>query len=178
VNAAPAVPGIAQGIAAAGPFQMLFVQLLAFVILAWILWKFVKPALGKILDDRSRSIEETFRKIEQETAEAARRTAELKESLARIEEEARKRMDASEAEARRARDQVFAESREGVQAAMDKARREIQIEHEKAIMELREQAARLTLGATERLVESAMNDALHERLVENTLARLDAMKKP
>ncbi len=60
----------------------------------------------------------------------------------------------------------------------DRARREAAIERDKAILELREEAARLTLAAADHLVRAAMNDALHEGLVERYLGRLDGVKKP
>ena len=178
MNIPASVPGPVAALAAGGALQMFVVQVLAFGLLAWILWKFVRPLLGKILDQRSRSIEETFQKMERDTAEAARQTADLKEKLSRIDEEARRRTDAALEEARRSREQLLAESRAQVQAAIDKARMEIQFEREKAILELREQASDLTLRAAGQLIDSAMTDALHDGLVEKTLTRLEAMKKP
>ena len=48
--------------AAAGPGQTFIVQVLGFVVLAFVLIKLVFPALGKILAGRTQGIEETFKK--------------------------------------------------------------------------------------------------------------------
>lgn len=165
-------------VAAAGPLQMFVVQLLAFAGLLAILWLFVRPVLARLLSERSRSFEETFRKAEEESARVSRELAETRERLARVEEEARRRLERVLEEARQARDRVLAEARDQVQAALERARREAAIERDKAILELREEAARLTLAAADHLVRSSMNDALHAGLVERYLSRLDGMKKP
>lgn len=165
-------------IGAAGALQMFVAQLLAFLLLAVILWKFVRPAFRNLLEARSRSIEESFRKLEAETAAAARRAGELEGKLARFEEEARAILERHRDEARRAGEELLRESRAQAAAAAEKARLEIRLERDKAVVELRSRVADLALRAAERLVDSEMNEALHERLVENMLRRLDAMGKP
>lgn len=165
-------------VAAAGPLQVFIVQLLAFAGLLFVLWRFVRPALARLLGERTRSFEEAFRKAEEENARVTRELAEARDRLDRVEEEARRRLDQVLEEARQTRDRVLAEAREQVQAALDKARREAAIERDKAVLELREEAARLTLAAAEHLVRSVMNDSLQESLVERYLARLEEIKKP
>ena len=52
-----------------------------------------------------------------------------------------------------------------------------QIERDKAVLELREEATSLTLRAAEHLVQSTMNDPIHEKIVDKYLAQLDTVKK-
>jgi F-type H+-transporting ATPase subunit b len=162
--------------AAGGPLAMLISQILAFAVLAVVIGKLVLPALRKILGGRTQGIEETFRKIEQDTAETARLLGEFRQKLADVEAEARRRLERSLADAQKTRDQVLADSAAQVQAAAEKARREVQIERDKAVLELREAATDLTLQAADHVVRAAMNDAVQGRLVESYLARLDSVK--
>lgn len=164
-------------LAAAGPGQTFVVQCLGFAVLAFVLVKLVFPQLGKILGGRTRGIEETFQKIDQDTQDTAKRMAEIKAKLAQMEQESQKRLQAALDDAQRTRTQLLADAGSQVQAALDKARREVQIERDKAVLELHQEATRLTLQAADQLVQSAMNDPIHGKMVDTYIARLDSVKK-
>ncbi|MBV8880451.1 MAG: F0F1 ATP synthase subunit B [Planctomycetaceae bacterium] len=164
--------------AAITPGQAFFVQVLGFIILVGVLLKLAIPVLGKVLRGRSQEIEDTFRKIDQDTQDAQKRLGELKEKLARLNEESQRRLDAALADAEKTRAQLLAEATAQSQAAFEKARREIAIERDKAVLELRHEATSLTLQAAAHLVQSTMNDGIHEKIVDKYLTRLDSVKKP
>jgi F-type H+-transporting ATPase subunit b len=164
--------------ASGDPLQMFVVQLLAFILLVGILIKFVRPLLHRALVQRTQGIEETFKKIEQETAETARALSEFKEKLAQVEQERQRRLKAALDEAHHERDQILAESQAQAQEAKERAQREIGIERDKAILALRQEATRLTLQAADHVVEKAMNDSVQDRLVENYVATLESVKRP
>jgi F-type H+-transporting ATPase subunit b len=157
--------------------QAFIVQLLGFGLMVWLLVKFVRPVLSKALSDRSRGIEETFHRIEQDTAEASRRLADLKEKLSAIDQETRKRLEAMAHEADRTKAQTLADAQAQAEAILEKAHREIRIEGEKAVLELRHEATELTLRAAEELVQSTMNDQVQDRLVQNYLSKLEAARR-
>ena len=157
--------------------QAFVVQSIAFVHLLLILHKYVRPVLKKTLEERSRGIEETFRKLEQETAETSRRVAELRRMLSEVDQESRKRLQAALEEAERARKQVLAEAAQQAQATLERARREIEMEREKAVLELRQEAEALTLRTADHLVQSAMNEGIQSGMVDRTLARLETLKR-
>jgi F-type H+-transporting ATPase subunit b len=162
--------------AAGGPLAMLISQILAFAVLAVVIGKLVLPALGKVLGGRTKGIEDTFRKIEEETAEAVRLLSEYRQKLAGVEAESRLRLEKTLADAAKTRDQVLADAGAQVQAALEKAKREVQTERDKAVLELREAATELTLQAADHLVRSLMTDDVHGRLVDSYLARIDSVK--
>ena len=159
------------------PTQFFVVQLLGFIALVLILVKLAFPALGKILGSRTKGIEETFQKIDADTAETAKRIAEVKEKLAQLDQESKRRLQAALADAQATRSQLMADASAQVQAALEKSKREIQIERDKAVLELRQEATTLTLLAADQVVQSAMNDALQDKLVTGYLSELDGVKK-
>lgn len=163
--------------AGGGPGQTFIVQLLGFAALVLILVKLAFPALGKILSARTRGIEETFQKIDSDTQETAKRIAEIKDKLAHLQEESQRRLQAALKDAQATRDQLLADASAQVQAAAEKSKREIAIERDKAVLELRQEATTLTLQAADQVVQSAMNDALQEKLVTRYLSELDGVKK-
>ena len=160
-----------------GAFQTFVVQCLGFIALVIILVKLAFPALGKILGSRTKGIEETFQKIDSDTQETAKRIAEIKEKLGRLDQESKRRLQAALDDANATRAQLMADTSAQVQAAAEKSKREIQIERDKAVLELRQEATNLTLQAADHLVQSTMNDALQEKLVTKYLGELDGVKK-
>lgn len=156
--------------------QQFIVQAIAFFLLAAVLVKFVKPALGKILGDRTQGIVKIFEDLERETTEAARQLAEIRQKLAGIEEESQRRIQKSVDEANRTRERALADATQQARAETEKAKREIQIERDKAVLELRQSTVRLTLDAAEHLVQSAMNDAMHGKMADKYVAALDSVK--
>ena len=162
---------------ASGPAQAFIVQALGFAIVVFVLAKFVVPALKKILGGRTAEIEQTFQKIETETQETARQLAGIKLRLAQVTEESQRRMKAAMDDAERTRAQALVDAQAQAQAATERAKREIQTERDKAVLDLRQQAIELTLRAAEQLVQSTMNDPIHEKLVGKYLDQVDTVKK-
>lgn len=162
---------------AASPAQTFVVQCLGFIVVVFVLVKLVFPQLGKILGGRTQGIEETFRKIDQDTQDTGRKLEEIKARLAQMDEESKRRLQAALDDAARTRSQLMSETSAQVEAAADRARREVAIEREKAVLELRQEATDLTLRAADALVQSTMNDSIHGRIVDRYLERLDSVKK-
>jgi F-type H+-transporting ATPase subunit b len=154
--------------AISAPLKTFLVQFFGFAVLAFVLVKLVFPQLGKILGGRTQGIDETFKKIDQDTQDTAKRIAEIKEKLAQLTQESQRRLQAALADAQKTRTQLLADANAQVQAAMDKAKREI---------ELREEATSLTLRAADQLVQSTMSDPIHGKLVDKYLAQLDGVTK-
>ncbi len=169
---------VPTALAAGAALQAFIVQVLGFLLLVLVLWKFVRPVLGKILSERARGIEETFQKIERDTADVAARVAELKRKLAEVDQEAGRRLKAALEEAQRTSAQVLAEANAEAQAALEKARREVQIERDKALVELQEQATSLILEASEHLARAAMNDEIQHRLADSYIAKFGSLRRP
>jgi F-type H+-transporting ATPase subunit b len=163
--------------AAAGPGQMFIVQCLGFAVLVIVIVKLALPPLGKILAGRTKEIEETFKKIDQDTLETSKRLAEIKDKLAHLTEESKRRMDASLADVEKTKAQLLSDANAQVLSAFAKAKSEIVIERDKAVLELRHEATSLTLQAADHLVQTTMSDAIHEKIVGTYLTQLDAVKK-
>jgi F-type H+-transporting ATPase subunit b len=163
--------------AEAGPGQTFIVQCLGFAVLVIVIVKLALPQLGKILGARTSGIEQTFTKLDQDTKAAAARLAELKEKLAHLNEESKRRLDAALADAEKTKTQLMSEANAQVQAAFAKSKNEIQIERDKAVLELRHEATSLTLAAAEHLVQATMSDPIHEKIVDKYLTQLDSVKK-
>jgi F-type H+-transporting ATPase subunit b len=154
----------------------LFFQVINFLILLYLLNRFLfKPVLAR-LDERGAKISKGL-----EDAEVAARDREL----ARAEREAavseaRKEAAALLANANKiatdTRDEILAKARADAEKITERAREEINAEKEKAMAQLRAQVADLALEAAGKLVRSDMNATTQRRLVEEFLAETSGAK--
>jgi F-type H+-transporting ATPase subunit b len=164
----PASPGLFQAL---GLNLQLFVeQGVAFLILVFILGKFVYPALVKAIDDRRAAIEagleeakesgEALEKAEAKVAEmleAARKDAD--EILARTQQESASLVAEAESKAQARAEQIVAD-----------ARQQLNIDVTKAREALKKDTIELVALATERVIGEKLDERKDAELVKKALA--------
>jgi F-type H+-transporting ATPase subunit b len=150
----------------------LLVQMVNFLFLLAILYRFLyKPLLAK-MDERSVAIKQAL-----ESAEAARAEA------ARQQEENATRLRAAYAEAQAIREAALREAAEEQRKLVDAARRESQqlVDAAKAQLdadvrrareELRREVSEIAITVAEKLIRKSLRDEDHRRIVEDTIARI------
>jgi F-type H+-transporting ATPase subunit b len=147
----------------------LAVQLVAFIVFIFLLWKFAVGPIVNVLDQRQQKIKESF--------EAAERVqAELKETQARNEDALQQaRKDAQEiiATARTNSEQLLASAREeaSVQgdAYLKKAQETLRQETEQARQLLRQEVADISVMAASRILRKELDAKAQAQLIEDTL---------
>ena len=152
-------------------WKLLF-QVVNFLLLLYLLNRFLFKPVLKLLDEREARIRKGL-----EDAEAAARDREL----AKAEREAaldEARREAHEMVARAnkiaedSRAEILAEAKDQSEKITARAREEITAEKDKAMAELRATVADLALDAAGRLVRSDMNQTTQRRLVEEFLTEV------
>jgi F-type H+-transporting ATPase subunit b len=164
-------------LAAAGPWQTFFVQVMAFLVVLWVLAKFVRPALGRLLEERSQSVAKTFQDLESELAETSKQLAGIRARIADAEKESARRLQASLDEAAKLRERALSDASQQGQNELEKARQAVLIERDKALLDLRQATTALTLQAAEHLARAAMTEDLNARMVDKYLADFDSVKR-
>jgi F-type H+-transporting ATPase subunit b len=144
-----------------------------FLIVLFILWKTVFPAIGSALDARAKSISDSIDSAEELRTEAQQVLDEYRQRLA----EARAQADEIVTRARQAGE---AHQKEAVETAraererlLEQTRRDVEAETRRAIDEIRREVANLTVLATEKVTRKTLTDADQRRLVEEALGDLD-----
>lgn len=148
----------------------LLIQLIAFIVFVWLLWKFAVGPITNMLDERQGRIRESM-----EAAE--RMQAELKDTQARNEQvlqEARREAQDIVATARANGEQMIAKAREEATAQADeyleRARGTLRQETEQARQQLRNEVADLAVSAAGRIVRKELDPQAQAQLIEETLA--------
>jgi F-type H+-transporting ATPase subunit b len=147
----------------------LAVQLVAFIVFIFLLWKFAVGPIVNVLDQRQEKIKESF--------EAAERVqAELKETQARNEDalqQARRESQEIIATARTNSEQLLAAARDeaGKQsdAYLKKAQETLRQEAEQARQQLRQEVADLAVLAASRILRKEIDPKAQAQLIEDTL---------
>lgn len=155
------------GISAILPDMNEFIPMLvAFIVLAIILWKFGWPLLDGILEKRANAIEDALKKSEEAKEEAERTLAEYKKQL----EETRAQSAAILAEAKQAGENVKADIEAKAQAEatlmIEKAKAAIDAEKKAAVAELQGSAADLSISVASRLIGEDLSDDEHRKIIE------------
>jgi F-type H+-transporting ATPase subunit b len=171
-----AVPGLAAAAEGGGGLinvdWSLAVQVVNFLFLLAILYRFLyKPLLGK-MEERTVAIKRSLDEAQAARAEAARQ-----------QEENATRLRAAYAEAQSIRAAALQEAAEEQRKLVESARREAQqlVESAKAQMdsdvrrareELRREVSEIAVTVAEKLVRRSLRDEDHRRIVEDTIARV------
>jgi F-type H+-transporting ATPase subunit b len=147
----------------------LAVQLVAFLVFIFLLWKYAVGPIVAVLDQRQAKIKESF--------EAAERVqAELKETQARnVDALQQARRDAQEiiATARTNSEQLLASAREEASiqgdAYLKKAQETLRQETEQARQLLRQEVADISVMAASRILRKELDAKAQAQLIEDTL---------
>ena len=153
--------------------QQIISQAVSFLILLWLLKRFAWKPLLAVLDQRRTRIEEEFRKIAQSKTEIARLQEDYGHRLAKIEDEARVKIQQAILEGKRIAIEVQEQARAQAQGVMTKAKETVELELAKAKVTLRDQVAAMTMEAVERVLQQKLDAKTDRHVVDTVLDELE-----
>ena len=151
----------------------LSVQIFNFLLLFFLLRKFLWKKFLGILDERREKIAKEFKTIEDTKSEIVRLQNEYTQKLDQIEETARARIQSAVSDGQRIAQELQQQARAQAQEILTAAKEDIQFELKKTKEELKLNVIDLTLRATERLIQEKLNPETDKKLVENLLKEFD-----
>ncbi len=154
-------------------WQQLLSQAISFLVLVWIMKRFAwRPLLG-VLDQRRARIEQDLSEAASKKEELARLQAEYGQRLAKIEEEARTKIQQAILEGKRISLEVQEQARQQARAIIAKSQETVELEIAKARVTLRDQVAAMTIEAVERILQQKLDPKTDHTLVESVLNELE-----
>ena len=159
--------GGAGGISAILPNMIEFIpMLIAFVIVAIVLWKLGWPMFDKMLAKRENTIKEALEKSEAARIESERVLAEYKAQL----EEARTQAAAIIADAKKTGDAVktdiTAKAEAEAEGMIAKAKAAIEAEKKSAVADLQGSVADMTVALASKIIGGDLTDDEHRAIIE------------
>ncbi len=162
-----------SGIGALGVNLWNFIfQLVSFLILLWLLSRFVYKPIMKMLDERrerAAEIVETSDRVKREMAETEVRQKQILEE-ARV--QAQKIIGQAQDVADKKRQDAEGEAQKAAEAILVKARAEISAERDQAIAQLRREFSDLAILAASKVVQQELSERrdLHGKLINDVLS--------
>lgn len=153
-------------------WQSLLFQVINFLILLFVLKKFVYNPVIKVLDARKDRVKESEQKAQQ-VDEDLKQAHQTRDSiLAKAEADAHATREAAFADAEKIRLQKADETRAEIEGLLHKARVQIQEEKEHALSSVRTEAAALVMLASEKVLRDRLDEAHDKELVERSVKEL------
>ncbi len=141
----------------------------AFLIGLLVMWKFVYGPITTALEARDRKVEDSIAAAEQARKDAEAQMQRAKAELEQAQANARRMVEEATARAERQAAELARAADERAKAELQKARDTIAAEKRQALQEIRQEAVRLTMAATGKLLQQKVDDEQNRRLVEGFL---------
>jgi len=136
-------------------------QIINFLILAFLLFKFLFRPVMRILDERAKRVTRALDEAEKREKKAEAIQAEYLGKMEEAKREVEARREAAREEMKRARREVIEQARTEVQALRAKAEEEIEKERMEAIRRHREELATLVTSMSARMLTEVGDGRLH-----------------
>lgn len=152
--------------------KAIIIQAIGFLSLLIVLWKFAFGKIGQVLEDRRVEIHSRMQKLEEDQRQFERLKADLQNRLDQIEAEAKAKIQSAINEANAEKERIVARARQDAESELNRALAQIESERERAISELRAQVADLAIKAAEKILDAALDNQKHRRLVDDFIKQL------
>ncbi len=148
-------------------------QALSFLLLLWVLKRFAWKPLLQILDQRRAHIESQLSQVAHSREELGRLQADYAQRVAKIDDEARVKIQQAILEGKLISMEVQEQARAQASAILTKSKETIELEFAKAQVTLRDQVVDMTIEAVERVLQKKLDAKTDRQLVEATLEELE-----
>jgi F-type H+-transporting ATPase subunit b len=147
----------------------LVAQLLIFLVMLGVLYRFAWGPLLRILNERRTRIQQGVEATERAKQELEAAERERQAKLEEARREAQAMLDRIAKQGEDLRKELEAKAREQAESLIAKARAEIQQEREKAVQDLRSQAADLAVMAAGRIIGESLDAKKHRELIDRAI---------
>jgi F-type H+-transporting ATPase subunit b len=156
-------------------WSTLLLQILNFLVMAFILWRFVFKSVIKVLDERSKRVTSALEEAEHKEREAERLRVEYEEKLTQAQEQVIVMRQQAQEELAQTHRQILDETRKEIADLREKAQSEIQEARQQAIYQHRQELGRLVTTLSARMMREATGDAFHAASIAQFLDQLAAL---
>jgi len=149
--------------------RLLIVQAIAFLILLWVLTKFVYPVLTSMLDKREATIREGIDAAEKAEQNATEANAEVEKLLSKTRKQASEVITSAKEEAALIVANANDSATNQTERMLERAKSEIEKEIESARKALRDETIDLVALATEKVIGNAMTGTIDHKVISQAL---------
>ena len=147
-------------------------RIINIIIFVAILYKFLGKKAAAFFIGRRDRIQKDLADLELRKEEAEKNLADIKTRIANLEQERRAIIDESRVQAENLRASILAEAEKQAAQIREQALRTAENEGKLAVEQLRAQLADEIVAAAEALLQTKLDDAQHDKLINNSLTKV------
>ncbi len=147
-------------------------RLLNIAVFVGILYKFVGKRAADFFTGRREGIRADLADLESRKQEAENKLGEIRRSIADLDAQRKAILDESREQAEQLKAVILAEARKQAELIREQALRAAENERKAAIEDLRAVLADEIASATEALLQSKLDEAMHDKLINNSLTKV------
>jgi F-type H+-transporting ATPase subunit b len=155
----------------------LIAQLVNFLLLLFILSRFLYPRVVAMLDERATRVRESMDRAEQVKQDAERMEAQFQERLAEARREGQQIVSNASQIAQRIQTEAQEKAGREAEVFLTRAREQIQRETDAARLQLRQEVVSLATLAAGRVVERSLDERQHVELIERVLSEAETGRR-
>lgn len=152
--------------------KIVIIQAIGFLILLWLLKKFLFGPIQDIMQRRREEVVESYEKNERARQELEGLKKSYETMVADIENEARQKMEQTVKEAQKLAQEILTETRQEADEMRERAFYDINQEKKKALTELRNEVIDLSMQLTTKMIQKSMDKKTAEKLVDDFIGEL------
>lgn len=153
-------------------FNILDTNLINLAIIIVVLIYFGRKIVGKTLSERRERIETAIQSAERRQKEAATALSEQQKKLAQAQAEAERIRKSAEDSANVARENILAQATQDIERLKESATQDLNSERDRAIAQLRSQVVAMALQKVESQLQSGVDNAAQQKLIDRSIALL------
>jgi len=153
-------------------FKAIIIQAVGFLILLFILKKYLFGKISAVIKERTEGIKSTYTKVERDMAEAERLKSEYQRKISEAEIEAARRIQDAVVEGERISGGIIQRAKEEVELMRVKVQESIDQERKKALAEIRNQVVTLSILASSKIIQQSISPKTAEKLVDDFIEEM------
>jgi F-type H+-transporting ATPase subunit b len=160
-----------------GPLQVnatLLLEFVAFLVMLWILARWVYPRVMRAAESRQRQIAEQLEGAEKARKQAEERLRQSEQTVDEARAEAQRIIEAGRRSGEQAGLQAKERAEEEAKRILEQARRDSEAERQRALQEVRATIADLVVNATQRVLGESLDGDRHKKLIDRAVEAVAA----
>ena len=150
-------------------WKLLIAQIVNFLVLLFVLWKFAYGPILAMLEKRQKKIEKGLADADEAHKKLVESEERQKEILKNARVEAKDIVEKAREQAEKAKSEIAAESKVQAEKIIISAKSEIEQEKQKTIAEIKSEIGGLVAAATEKIVGEKMDGKKDKEMIEKVI---------
>jgi ATP synthase F0 subunit b len=161
------------------PNATFFVELLIFLVVLGVIWRYVVPPVKRAIGERQEMVRRQIQESQQASKRLAEAQARYSAALAEARVEAAKIREAARADAQEIKDEMRQQAEQEVARIRERGAEQLATQREQVVRELRSELGKLAVTLAGRIIgESMADDARRAGTVDRFLDELQGMAGP